>query len=128
MKTTTPASFASEWIAAFNAHDLAQILSHYADDVELISPIYRDFTQGRTDQLQGKIELSRYFAAALERYPDLHFTLLDVAEGTRGLCLRYRTNLGDRIAMECIECDATGQARRVLCHYGENAGRGTNDG
>lgn len=32
-------SFASEWIDAWNAHDLERILSHYDDEVVVISPV-----------------------------------------------------------------------------------------
>ena len=31
--------FAREWVAAWNSHDLERILSHYADDAELTSPL-----------------------------------------------------------------------------------------
>ena len=31
--------FAQEWIAAWNSHDLDRILSHYAEDVEVTSPL-----------------------------------------------------------------------------------------
>lgn len=109
--------FALRWIAAFNAGDLSEILSHYADTVELTSPLYLGFTRGRSDQLWGKTALADYFGAALERYPDLRFTLLDVARGTRSVCLRYHSNVGDRTAMECFERDASGKALRVTCHY-----------
>nr|WP_047167063.1 nuclear transport factor 2 family protein [Sphingomonas sp. Y57] len=120
-------AFAADWVAAFNGHDLARILSHYADDIELISPIYLDFSGGATDMLSGKEALRDYFGAALERYPELRFTLLEVAEGTRGLCLRYHSNIGDRIAMECIERDAAGRARRAVCHYVDQRAQGAQD-
>lgn len=110
-------AFALEWIAAFNAGDLTRILSHYADGIELISPVYRDFTAGVSDQVSGKAALAGYFGAALARHPGLRFTLLEIANGTRGLCLRYHSNVGDRIAMECFERDASGKAFRVICHY-----------
>lgn len=32
-------ALASHWVQAWNAHDLAQILSHYAQTVVLISPV-----------------------------------------------------------------------------------------
>lgn len=108
---------AIEWIAAFNSGDLARILSHYADTVELISPIYLDFTGGESDQVSGKPALARYFGTALARHPDLRFTLIEVARGTRSLCLRYHSSVGDRIAIECFERDASGKAIRVMCHY-----------
>ncbi|HEX8532918.1 MAG TPA: nuclear transport factor 2 family protein [Allosphingosinicella sp.] len=109
--------FANDWIDAFNAHDVERIMSHYSDEVELISPLYLQFTQGQTDELRGIAALRRYFETALSRYPELRFTLLEVAEGSRGLCIRYHTNLGDRVAMECIELDGAGRATRILCHY-----------
>lgn len=31
--------FAAEWIAAWNSHDLERILSHYAEDFEMASPL-----------------------------------------------------------------------------------------
>lgn len=109
--------FAREWIEAFNAHDLERIFSHYARDVRLISPLYLQFSEGRSDELNGIAELRRYFAAALRLYPQLRFSLLEVAQGSRGPCIRYHTNVGDRIAMEAIELDSSGKAARVLCHY-----------
>lgn len=73
--------FATEWIEAFNAHDLERILSHYAPDVELVSPIYRQFTSGETDRVVGRERLRAYFGTAPKHYPDLHFTLLEIADG-----------------------------------------------
>ena len=32
-------AFADEWIAAWNSHDLDRVLSHYAPEVVLLSPI-----------------------------------------------------------------------------------------
>ena len=109
--------FAREWVEAFNSHDLGRILAHYGDGVELISPLYLGFSRGAADAVRGKASLRHYFEAALERYPDLRFTLLEVGEGARGPCLRYHSNVGDHIAMECFQLDADGRAERVICHY-----------
>jgi hypothetical protein len=110
-------AFAKEWVEAFNEHDLERILSHYAEDVRLVSPLYLQFNDGRNDELNGIAELRHYFGTALQRYPELRFNLLEVAEGSRGPCIRYHTNLGDRIAIEAIELNPSGKAARVLCHY-----------
>lgn len=110
-------AFAHDWIDAFNARDLNRILRHYSSDVELISPIYLQFTGGRTDTVQGIAALRDYFGQALERYPELRFTLLEVASGTRSVAIRYHTNLGDRTAIECFEGPPQGPASRVVCHY-----------
>ena len=39
---------AQEWIAAWNSHDLSRILVHYAEDVELISPLVAKLTGSST--------------------------------------------------------------------------------
>jgi hypothetical protein len=70
-----------------------------------------------SDELTGLPALKHYFTTALELYPDLRFSMLEVAKGSRGPCIRYHTSLGDRIAMEAFELDARGKAARVLCHY-----------
>lgn len=117
MSATTAAAFAQDWIEAFNERDLERILAHYAPDVELVSPIYLAFTGGRTDTVSGIEALRVYFTRALERYPDLRFRLLEVAAGTRSVSVRYHTNLGDRVAIECFEGPPASAASRVLCHY-----------
>jgi len=110
-------AFAAEWVSAFNAHDVELVLSHYAPDVRLISPFYLRYSDGRTDEVCGLDDLRSYFSSALNRFPNLRFEMLEVAVGSRGMCIRYHTNLDDRIAMECVELDRTGRAVRVTCHY-----------
>lgn len=113
----TPAHhLAAEWVAAFNSHDLNRILAHYRDDVQLTSPIYQNFS-GRSATAEGRDELRRYFTYALDRFPNLRFTLLDVYVGAQSVALRYHTSIGDRTCVECMELDARGQVARVICHY-----------
>jgi ketosteroid isomerase-like protein len=40
----TAREFAAAWYAAWNAHDLEAILEHYADDVEMSSPLVAALT------------------------------------------------------------------------------------
>ena len=55
--------FAEEWVAAWNAHDLPQILSHYAEDVVFLSPIAKQrMGDGR---VVGKDGLTAYWGPAL---------------------------------------------------------------
>lgn len=120
MTAMTAEAFARDWVEAFNGRDLERILGHYAPDVELTSPVYLRFTGGRTDTLNGIDALRDYFGWALEHYPELHFTLIEVAAGNRSVCARYHTNLGDRIAIECFEGAPLEPVSRVLCHYVEH--------
>ena len=36
-------SFAADWIEAWNSHDLDRIMTHYAEDLVLVSPIAAQF-------------------------------------------------------------------------------------
>lgn len=119
MIAMTPEAFAQDWIDAFNTRDVERILAHYAPEVELISPVYLRFSGGRSDTVRGLPALRDYFTRALQLYPELRFTLLEIAVGTQGVALRYHTNLGDRVAIECFEGPPVRPASRVLCHYVE---------
>ena len=45
--------FAKEWIDAWNSHDLDRILAHYAEDIEISTPMIKMATQGKEDNFQG---------------------------------------------------------------------------
>lgn len=106
---------AEDWIAAFNAHDLPRILAHYHEDVVLSSPIAARLT-GR-QRVEGKKSLAAYCELGLQRAPQLKFTLIEVLPGASSLCVRYHSNLGDRMACECMEVGPDERIVRVLCHY-----------
>ncbi|HEY4239043.1 MAG TPA: nuclear transport factor 2 family protein [Kofleriaceae bacterium] len=87
-------AFASEWIAAWNAHDLPRILAHYTDDFEMSSPRIRDIAGVASGVLRGKAAVGAYWSTALSRFPDLHFTLSHVFVGASSLCLHYTNQTG----------------------------------
>src|SRR5882724_4975518 len=70
-------AFVAEWMDAWNDHDLDRVLEHYAVDVEYFSPFIAQMADpggpGADGRLVGKAAVRAYFAAALERNPDLHF-------------------------------------------------------
>jgi hypothetical protein len=47
--------FAEEWYAAWNAHDPERILSHYADDVEVASPLVSVLTGEADGRISGRM-------------------------------------------------------------------------
>ncbi len=71
MDQTLGEQFAEDWYAAWNRHDLDEILSQYTDDVEIASRLVVGPTGGSSNQIVGKEALRDYFAAGLERYPTL---------------------------------------------------------
>ena len=113
---TDTTAFAEEWVAAFNAHDLERILSHYEEDVTLVSPRVKLINGGESAIVRGKAELRAYFGRALARVPDLHFVLDEVYPGVESVVLRYRTGDG-RKAAELMVFGAEGRVREVRAHY-----------
>ena len=77
--------FAEQWYSAWNAHDLDAILDYYADDVEMVSPLVSVLTGSDDNTIAGKEALRRYFAAGLERYPELHFEPIELFAGVDSL-------------------------------------------
>jgi hypothetical protein len=107
-------TFAADWVAAWNRRDLDAILAHYADGVEFTSPFAARLTGDGT--VRGKDALRAYFAAALAKFPDLHFRLRHALPGVNGLVLVY-DSVENLLAAEVFEFDAGGKVSRVRCHY-----------
>jgi hypothetical protein len=108
--------FAQEWIAAWNSHDLERILRHYADDVEVTSPLVEVVLGPGRVTLTGKAAVREYWGAALAKYPDLHFRLFRAYAGPRSVVLHYQS-VQALVSAECLEFDGAGLVRRVLAHY-----------
>jgi len=107
---------AQEWIEAWNAHDLERILAHYAEDVELMSPLVAKLTGRSEGVVRGKAELRDYFARGLRAYPTLRFDFIRLYPGVRSCVLEYRSVNG-LMSAELMEFDAGGKISRVLAHY-----------
>ena len=107
---------AEHWIAAWNAHDLDLIMTHYEDAVELTSPVVAQLL-GRPDgKMVGKANLKAYFLRGLEAYPELHFRLDDVLLGVSSVVLFYKNQKGTHTA-EFMELSAAGKVARVVANY-----------
>jgi predicted ester cyclase len=107
---------ANHWVAAWNAHDLDAILSHYEDTVELTSPVAARLLDKPDGKVIGKQNLRGYFQRGLEAYPDLHFHLEDVLWGLNSVVLYYANQKGTRTA-EFMELSPTGKVARVVANY-----------
>jgi ketosteroid isomerase-like protein len=109
--------FADEWIAAWNAHDLARVLSHYEDDFEMESPRIVEIAGEPTGRLRGKARVGAYWEKALRLHADLRFERLGVMVGVCSLVIHYRNQAG-RLAAEFFELGASGRVVRSVAHYG----------
>lgn len=68
-------AFATEWIDAWNAHDMNRILSHYTDDFELSSPLMAERLSQSQGVLRGKNAVREYWRPSLSLDPPLQFEL-----------------------------------------------------
>ncbi len=71
-------TFAQHWIESCNSHDLGNILSHYSDDFEMMTPFIVSIMNEPSGTLRGKDKVGAYWSNALKKFPDLEFKLIDV--------------------------------------------------
>jgi predicted ester cyclase len=109
-------SLANHWVAAWNAHDLDLIMTHYEDAIELISPVAARLLGAPDGKVAGKPNLRAYFQRGLEAYPELHFRLEDVLWGVNSIVIYYTNQKGTRTG-EFMELSASGKVVRVVANY-----------
>ena len=109
-------NLANHWVAAWNAHDLELIMTHYEDAIELTSPVAAQMLGKAGGKVVGKANLRAYFQRGLEAYPELHFHLEDVLWGVNSVVLYYTNQKGTRTA-EFMVLSAIGKVVRVVAHY-----------
>lgn len=109
-------SLASEWVKAWNAHDVERILLHYADDFEMSSPIIAQLLGVPSGTLRGKESIGAYWRKALQVVPDLQFELITVLVGVRSLVIYYKGARG-RLSAEVFDFNAAGQIVKAAAHY-----------
>jgi ketosteroid isomerase-like protein len=107
---------AQHWIEAWNSHDLDEIMSHYVENVVLVSPVAARMLNEPSGAVVGKEALRMYFKRGLEAYPGLKFELVDVMWGLASLVLYYVNQKGTKTG-EFMELDASGNIVRVVANY-----------
>jgi predicted ester cyclase len=107
---------ANAWVAAWNAHDLDSIMTHYEDAVELTSPVAARLLGAADGKVVGKANLRAYFQRGLAAFPELRFQLEEVLWGMNSVVLYYTNHRGTRTA-EFMEVSATGKVVRVVANY-----------
>jgi predicted ester cyclase len=107
---------ANHWVAAWNAHDLDAIMTHYDDAIELTSPVAAQLLGTPDGKVRGEANLRAYFQRGLQAYPELRFQLEDVLWGLDSVVLYYINQKGTHSA-EFMELSATGKIIRVVANY-----------
>lgn len=111
MDTST---FAKDWEAGWNSHDLDRILNHYRDDVVFRSQ--KALLLVGDGEVRGIKALRDYWQRALDGQPDLRFDIQNVFQGHDMIVITYR-NHRDVLAAETLYFDADGKVyQAAACH------------
>lgn len=116
LSETKAQEFATDWIRAWNSHDLDAVMSHYASEVTLTSPAAAQLLGDASGTVRGKEALRNYFWRGLEAYPHLDFQLLDVLRGVNSVILYYVNQKGTKTG-EFMEFDSNSKVIRVVANY-----------
>jgi hypothetical protein len=107
--------FATDWIASWNSHDLDRILSHYADDFEMSSPLIPQIAGEASGRLKGKTAIRAYWGKALALVPDLRLELVSILTGVDSITLHYKGARG--MAAEVFHFGPDRRVIRAFAHY-----------
>jgi hypothetical protein len=112
-------TFAAEWIAAWNAHDLERILSHYADDFEMQSPLIVERMGVGSGILRGKEAIRPYWQQGLAARPALHFQLQETLVGIDTIAIYYRSTTRNKMVAEVLRFNDQGLVVSGAGLYGQ---------
>jgi hypothetical protein len=108
--------FAEHWVRSWNSHELDAILSHYAPEIVLISPVAARLLNNSSGAVKGISALRSYFERGLKAYPSLAFQLVDVMWGISSIVLYYKNQNGTMTG-EFMELDDNLKVIRVVANY-----------
>lgn len=91
-------------------------MSHYAENVTLVSPVAAKILNNPSGTVIGKNALREYFKKGLEVYPNLKFELIDIMWGISSVVLYYINQKGTKTG-EFMEIDSTGKVTKVVANY-----------
>ena len=93
-----------KWAKGWTDHNLNAIMSSYAEELEFSSPKIRAVLgENENNTISSKRELSTYFSAGLERFPNLKFKIMDFTVSDNKVILEYSANLDGKSIVNVIE-------------------------
>ena len=116
MKLENAEKFAQDWIKAWNSHDLNLILDHYADDIEISTPMIKHTLGIKSGSMKGKKSVREYWEKALIKYPNLHFQLHEITTGINSIALYY-TSILDKKAIEVMFFNDENKVSKMFAYY-----------
>ena len=106
---------AHKWIEAWNNHDLDAIMSHYAEEVELVSPLAVKLLGNPDGKVTGKKDLRAYFTKGLAANPELRFDPIQTLIGVESIVMYYRKD--HLLSAEFVMVNSEKLITQVKAHY-----------
>lgn len=107
---------AGRWLQAANTHDIDKIMSFYADDAELESPVVVKMMNEPSGKIRGKAALRSYFEKGVAAYPHMSLHLIEAAYGVSSITAWYANHKGTRTSAY-LELNSAGKISRNISHY-----------
>jgi limonene-1,2-epoxide hydrolase len=95
-------AMAESWIAAWNRQDIAAIITHYADNASLSSPLIVERRVNPSGTIRGRSAIQRYFELDLRQSPQLRFEFKRVFIGIDGFALWYQRHDGRQVVENLV--------------------------
>ena len=112
--------WAEQWVADWNARDLAAVLAHFEDGVEFTSP--RALAVVGVATVRSKPALRDYWTRALAAIGSLRFTLRRISwdPATSELAIFYDRDVDGRCdrAAEVLQFGSSGRVARAEVYHG----------
>ena len=80
---------ATEWLAAFNDHDLERLLGLYDDEAVHYSPKLKIRHPETNGFVSGKAALRAWWKDAFERLPELHYKVITLTANDNRVFMEY---------------------------------------
>jgi ketosteroid isomerase-like protein len=108
-------TFAREWLAAWNAHDLDRILAMYEPDFEFSSPVLAQRVPASGGWLRGHDAARAYWTPAFAPGVNPRFEPIAVLAGVDSVVIHYR-GLRGKLCAEFFQLGAAGRIVRSHAH------------
>ena len=116
MNVVTAKQFAREWVDYWNSADIDLIMSHYAEDIAMHSPLIRDLMGVPNGVIKGAEQLKAYFLRGLEKYPQGKFKLQQVFLGVNSITILFFGATGELVS-ETLFFNEEGKIDRMYAQY-----------
>ena len=91
-------------------------MTHYAEDLVLVSPIAAQLLNDPAGIVRGKDSLREYFQKGLNAFPQLRFDLIEVMRGLSSIVLYYKNQRGTKSG-EFMELNSQRKITHVVANY-----------